>query len=299
MGRQRGSMRKRTGPRPAKRHKRLNRSPLTTALLAVILAGLGMFMALPLLYAVVSAFKPLEEFFLFPPRFMVINPTLENFTQMSQLISNLWISFDRYLFNTAMVSVVSTITYILIASLAAYPLAKHRFAGRRVIRSIITTALMFTAAVTGVVQYVILAFIGLIDTYGALILPSLANTMGVFLCMQNLETIPGEMLESGRMDGAGEYRIWWSLVMPNIKPVLATMVIFQFQSVWNITAGNVVYSEALKPLPTAMTQITTAGISRAGVGSAVAMLLMIPPILLFILAQRKVMETMVNSGIKG
>lgn len=113
-----------------------------------------MFMALPLLYAVVSAFKPLEEFFLFPPRFMVINPTLENFTQMSQLISNLWISFDRYLFNTAMVSVVSTITYILIASLAAYPLAKHRFAGRRVIRSIITTALMFTAAVTGVVQYV-------------------------------------------------------------------------------------------------------------------------------------------------
>lgn len=282
-----------------KRHKKLNRSPAATCLLALILAVIGAFMALPLLYAVVSAFKPLEEFFLFPPRFFVQNPTLENFTQMSQLISNMWISFERYLFNTVMVSVVSTGVYILIASLAAYPLSKHRFPGRRLIRSVITTALMFTSAVTGVVQYLILAFLGLIDTYGALILPSLANTMGVFLCMQNLESLPGEMLESGKMDGAGEYRLWWSIVMPNIKPVLATMMIFQFQSVWNLTAGNVIYNEALKPLPTAMQQITTAGIARAGVGSAVGLLLMIPPILLFIIAQSKVMETMINSGIKG
>lgn len=281
------------------KRKKLNRSSVATFFLALLIVSLGAFMALPLLYAVVSAFKPLEEFFLFPPRFFVQNPTLDNFTQMSQLISNAWISFGRYLFNTLFVSIASTIIYILIASLAAYPLAKHRFPGRRAIRGIITTALMFTAAVTGVIQYLILAVMGLINSYGALILPSLANTMGVFLCMQNLETLPDEMLESGKIDGAGEYRIWWSIVNPNIRPVLATVMIFQFQSVWNLPAGNVIYSEALKPITTAMMQITSAGIARAGVGSAVALLLMIPPILLFVIAQSKVMETMVNSGIKG
>lgn len=284
--------------RVQKRHKRLNRSPVTTAILAVILAIFAAFMALPLLYAVISAFKPLDEFFLFPPRFFVQHPTLENFTQMGQLLSNTVVSFERYLFNTVFVSVVSTVIYIIIASLAAYPLAKHDFIGRRAISNLITTALMFTSAVTGIVQYLIIALLGLVDTYGALIFPLLSNTMGVFLCMQNLKNIPDAMLESARIDGAGEYRIWWNIIMPNIKPVLATMLIFQFQSSWNVSAGAVIYDEALKPLPTAMQQITTAGISRAGVGSAVALLLMIPPIATFVISESKVMETMVNSGIK-
>ncbi|MDD2361932.1 MAG: carbohydrate ABC transporter permease [Oscillospiraceae bacterium] len=279
--------------------KRLSRSPVTTFFLAFMLFVVGVFMALPMVYAVVSAFKPMEEFFVFPPRFFVINPTTDNFILMGQLMSSMWVSFERYLFNTLFVSGLSTLIYTFIAVLASYPLAKHRFPGSKVIRELIVTALMFTSAVTGVAQYIILARLRLINTYGALLLPSLASTMGVFLCMQNLTLVPDEMLESGKIDGAGEYRIWWSLVVPNIKPVVATIVIFQFQSVWNQTGHHLIFNEALKPLATALSQITSAGISRAGAGAAASLLLMIPPILVFIISQGKVMETMVNSGIKG
>lgn len=279
--------------------KKINRSIFTTAMLALLLMGLGIFMVLPLVYAVVSAFKPMEEFFLFPPKFFVMHPTLENFTLMGQLISNMWVSFERYVFNTVIVSLLSTVVYLLIATLAAYPLAKHNFPGCKIIKEVITVALLFTTAVTAIPQYVIMAKLGLINTYGALLFPTLSNTMGVFLCIQYLSTIPAEMIESGKIDGAGEYFIWWSLILPNIKPVLATILIFQFQSVWNQTGSNLIFSESLKLLPIALGQITSAGIARAGVGSAASLLLMLPPILVFILAQNKVMETMVYSGIKG
>lgn len=282
----------------AKRHKRVNRSLPTTIALGVLLLIMGAFMALPLLYAVISAFKPMEEFFLFPPRFFVQNPTTDNFVQMVQIMSSMWVPFERYLFNTIIMSVGSTFIYVVIATLAAYPLAKHNFPGRKLINNTIVTALMFTASVTSIARYVIMAVLHMIDTYWALFLPSLASTLGVFLCIQNLNSFPNEILESGKLDGAGEYKILLKLVIPNIKPVVATMVIFQFQSVWNQTGGTLIYNEALKPLATALSQITSAGIARAGAGSAASLILLIPPILVFVVSQSNVMQTMVNSGIK-
>lgn len=282
----------------AKRHKRVNRSMPTTIALGVLLMLMAAFMALPLLYAVISAFKPMEEFFLFPPRFFVQNPTTDNFIQMVQIMSSMWVPFERYLFNTIIMSVGSTVIYVVIATLAAYPLAKHKFPGRDLIKNTIVTALMFTASVTSIARYVILAVLQMIDTYWALFLPSLASTLGVFLCIQNLNSFPNELLESGKLDGAGEYKILWKLVIPNIKPVIATMIIFQFQAVWNQTGGTLIYNEALKPLATALSQITSAGIARAGAGAAASLILLIPPILVFVVSQSNVMETMVNSGIK-
>jgi ABC-type glycerol-3-phosphate transport system permease component len=282
----------------AKRHKRVNRSLPTTIALGVLLMLMAAFMALPLLYAVISAFKPMEEFFLFPPRFFVQNPTTDNFVQMVQIMSSMWVPFERYLFNTIIMSVGSTVIYVVIATLAAYPLAKHKFPGRDLIKNTIVTALMFTASVTSIARYVILAVLQMIDTYWALFLPSLASTLGVFLCIQNLNSFPNELLESGKLDGAGEYKILWKLVIPNIKPVIATMIIFQFQAVWNQTGGTLIYNEALKPLATALSQITSAGIARAGAGAAASLILLIPPILVFVVSQSNVMETMVNSGIK-
>lgn len=278
--------------------KRINRSAFGTVTLALLLAIFGTFMALPMVYIVSNAFKPLEEIFLFPPRLFVQNPTLDNFKGMGDLISNMWISFERYLFNSVFVSVAGTGLYLLVATLAAYPLAKHDFPGRKWMNELITVALMFTASVTGLVQYLLMAMVGMIDTYAAMIMPSLASTMGVFLCVQNLHSIPNTMLEAGRIDGAGEFRIFYQLVLPNIKPVLFTMLIFQFQGMWNIAPSNVIYSEPLKTLPLAISQIASAGISRAGVGSASALIMMIPPIFVFIISQSNVMETMANSGIK-
>jgi ABC-type glycerol-3-phosphate transport system permease component len=280
------------------RRKKISRSFAGTILLGCILCVFGIFMALPMVYAICSAFKPLEEIFLFPPRIFVQNPTIENFIVLGDLISNLWVPFERYVFNTVFVSIVSTVLYLIIATMAAYPLAKHDFPGRRFLREMITVALMFTSAVTGLAQYMIMSFLGLIDSYLAMVLPSLAGTIGVFLCVQYLATIPDTMLEAGKIDGAGEFSIFWRLVLPNIKPALYTILIFQFQNVWNLAPNNVVYSEEFKTIPMALSQIASAGISRAGVGSAAAMITMFVPMAVFILSQSNVLETMAYSGIK-
>ncbi|MCI8554286.1 MAG: carbohydrate ABC transporter permease [Clostridiales bacterium] len=274
------------------------RSIFGTVFLALLLILFAVFMALPVVYMLSSSLKPPEEFFLFPPPIFPKSPTFDNFKDLGYSLSNAWIPFERYLFNSILLSVSSTLLYVAIASMAAYPLAKHQFPGKAAMNSVITLALMFTAAVLALPQYMILSLLGWIDTYLAILAPTLAGTMGVFLCVQFLETIPNSVLESGRMDGASEFRVWWSIVLPNIKPALFTMIIFQFQGAWNATGGGLIYTEALKTLPAAMTQIASAGIARAGVGSASAFILMIPPVLVLILSQSNVFETMAHSGIK-
>ena len=281
-----------------KTNKKVSRSVWGTVIMAAALFLVGIVMALPMIYVITSAFKPLEEIFLFPPRMYAQNPTLSNFKQMSGLLSNLWVTFDRYLFNSVVVSLVSTFGYLVIATLAAYPLAKHDFPGKSAINSVIVVALMFNASVTGLVRYLMMSMFGMIDTYASMIFPTFASTMGVFLCIQYLSTLPNVMLEAGKIDGAGEFRIFWRIVLPNIRPVMFTILIFQFQSAWNISPSDVVYSESLKTLPLVLSQIAPAGISRAGVGSAAALIMMIPPIFVFIISQSNVMETMTHSGIK-
>lgn len=281
-----------------KTRKKVSRSIGGTIALALLIALVGILMALPMIYIISSAFKPLEELFLFPPRFIPQNPTLSNFKDMSSMLSSLWVTFDRYVYNSVIVSVISTVGYLFIATLAAYPLAKHQFRGKKLINEVIIVALMFNTAVTGLVQYLLMSILKMIDTYAAMILPSLASTMGVFLCVQYLSTLPDVMLEAAKIDGAGEFRIFFNIVLPNIKPVLFTILIFQFQSAWNISPSNVVYREELKTLPLVLSQLSSGGISRAGVGSAAALIMIIPPILVFILSQSNVMETMTHSGIK-
>lgn len=279
-------------------HKKVSRSVGGTIALALLIALVGVLMALPMIYIISSAFKPLEELFLFPPRFLPQNPTLSNFKDMASMLSSLWVTFDRYVYNSVVVSLIATLGYLFIATLAAYPLAKHQFCGKKLINEAIIIALMFNTAVTGLVQYLLMSMLKMIDTYSAMILPSFASTMGVFLCVQYLSTLPDVMLEAAKIDGAGEFRIFFNIVLPNIKPVLFTILIFQFQSAWNISPSNVVYREELKTLPLVLSQLSSGGISRAGVGSAAALIMIIPPIVVFILSQSNVMETMTHSGIK-
>jgi len=139
----------------------------------------------------------------------------------------------------------------------------------------------------------------LIDTYWALILPAWQMTLGLYLMKQFMTQIPDSLLEAGKIDGANELMIWWKVVMPNVKPAWLTLTILSFQQLWNQTGGSFIFSENLKVLPTLLQQIAAGGIARAGVGAAVALFLMIPPIILFIISQSSVMETMVSAGIKG
>ena len=131
-------------------------------------------------------------------------------------------------------------------------------------------------------------------------LMTLGATMGVFLLKQNVAEIPNAMIEAARIDGAGEWKILWSIVMPSIKPAWLTLAIFSFQRNWNATAGSYIYTETLKTLPTALSQITAAGsVARAGEAYAASVLMMIPPIIFFIFAQSSTVKTMAHAGIKG
>lgn len=271
---------------------------MVTALIFLFLIILGAFMILPMIYSVLQSLKPLDELFIFPPRFFVSHPTFDNFKNLGFLISNMAIPFERYLFNTILVSIITTFAYLIVATLAAYPLAKHKFVGKNFVNSAITLALMFSPSVIGLPQYIIMSKLGLVDTYGAVIFPTLASTMGIYLCINFLQSLPDSILESARIDGAGEYKIWWSIVLPNIRPAIMTVLIFQFQGSWNSTGGGFIFSEQLKMLPTAVSQIATSGIARSGVGAAGSVIMMIPPILVFVLSQSGVMETMAHSGIK-
>lgn len=282
----------------ARRNKRLSRSRWGNVLMFLFIVVFGMFMALPLIYAVITAFKPMNEIFLFPPRFFVQNPTLDNFGDIFYIMNSSWVPFGRYLINSLMIAGAGTALYILVATLAAYPLAKHDFPGKKAYSKSVIVAILFRAEVTGVAVYMILAGLGMIDTYWALMLPVLAGSSGVFLMQQFMGAFPDTVLEAARIDGAGEWRIYWSIIMPNVKPGWITLIIFTFQNFWNTQGVNYVYRDQLRPLPAVLNQIITAGFARAGAGAAVALILMIPPIVIFIISQSSVMETMAHSGIK-
>lgn len=255
-------------------------------------------MVVPLVFSIVNAFKPLEEFFIFPPKFYVVNPTLNNFRDLFALTSNLWVPFSRYVFNSVFVSVVATTGHLLVSSMAAYVLSKHEFKGKKMLNNVIVVAMMFSSTVMAIPQYLIAANLGFIDTYLALIMPILGAPLGVFLMRQYMEGVPHSVIESARLDGAGEMRICWRIIMPSVKPAWITVIIFTFQNIWNSSGGNLIYSEQIKVLPTVLSQISSSGMTRAGVGAAVSLFLMIPPILVFIITQSQVVETMASSGIK-
>ena len=280
------------------KQKKLNRSFAVSFFLFVLLALFGSFMALPLIYAVNNAFKPLDEIFIFPPRFFVKNPTLDNFFDLFALMGDSWVPLSRYIVNTLLITLVGTIGHILLASAAAYPLAKYRFYGSKTLFNIVILALMFSGHVTAIPNYMVMSWLGWINTHASIIVPSLAFPLGLFLMKQFMEQIPDSILEAAKIDGASEYRIFWSIVMPNVRPAWLTLLILQFPALWGTDGGSFIYSENLKTLHYALGQISEGGIARAGVGAAVALLLMIVPITLFIISQSSVMQTMATSGLK-
>lgn len=278
--------------------KRLTRSFWGNVAVFIFLGMFGAFMALPLIYTVNNAFKPLDELFLFPPRFLVRNPTLDNFFDLTNLMANSWVPFTRYVFNTVFITLAGTVGHVILASAAAYPLAKHRFPGAKPLFTIVVLSLMFSPHVTAVPNYVIMSWLGLIDSYTAVIAPALASSLGLYLMKQFMEQIPDTLLEAAKIDGASEYRIFWQIVMPLVKPAWLTLTILLFQVLWGTTGGSFIYSEELKTMSYALGQILAGGIVRAGPGAFVALLMMSVPITIFIVSQSNIIETMASSGMK-
>lgn len=278
--------------------RRQNRSLALDIVLNLILLLFACFMALPFVYAICQAFKPMEELFVFPPTFFVRNPTLENFSDLFLLMGQSWVPFSRYILNSLLVTGLGTYLHIVAASLAAYTLEKHRFPGRDFFFSVVVLSLMFSSQVTSIPNYIIMSKLGWIDSYLALVVPAVAMPMGLYLMKQFMNQVPDNIIESARIDGCGEFMIFMRIVMPMVKPAWLTLIIFAIQSLWNAPSGSFIYSEELKTLPNALSQIASTGISRAGVGAAVAVLVMLLPLTVFIVNQSNVMQTMATSGMK-
>jgi ABC-type glycerol-3-phosphate transport system permease component len=278
--------------------KRLNRSYGGDAFIFGILIVFGLFFAYPLVYAINNAFKPLNEIFLFPPRLFVRQPTLNNLQDLFIIMSKSWVTFSRYIFNTAFITAVGTVGLIIVASMGAFVVSKYRFPGAKLFFNMVIITLMFSGYVTAIPNYLIMTKLGWVDTYLSVIVPAFAMPIGFFLLKQFIDTIPDTLLEAAKVDGAREWHIFFLIILPMIKPAWLTVMIFSVQSLWNARASNFIYSEQLKTLPYALSQIISGGIARAGVGAAVTLFIMIVPLVMFILAQSNVLQTMANSGIK-
>ena len=245
-----------------------------------------------------QAFKPAGELYLYPPKLFPQNPTLGNFKTLFDVMSNSWVPFSRYLFNTLLIAVAGTLGNILVSSMAAYPLAKSRAPFVGFLFGMVTLALMFTQLVNDIANYMTMSALGWIDTYAALIVPGMATSFSLFLMRQFMIQIPDDLLSAARIDGAGEYAIFFRIVMPNVKPAWLTMALFSFQGLWSVGSTPYIYREEMKTMTYALNQIVSGGLARIGAGAAVTLLMMTVPILFFILTQSQIMETMTASGIK-
>ena len=277
---------------------KLGRSTGGNILIYGVLSLFGLFMLLPLVYVVSSAFKPLDELFVFPPRFFVKNPTLDNFADLLTIMGESWVPFSRYLFNTVVITAAGTFGCVIVTSMAAFILAKYKFPGSHLLFRVVVVSLMFSGYVTQIPNYLIMKELGWVDTLLAVIVPAMAMPMGLFLIKQYAESIPDVLIEAATIDGANLWHVYWQIMMPMCKPAWVTVIIFSVQSLWNSKATHYIFSEELKTLPYALQQIMKGGVSRTGVASAVTVVMMIVPIITFVLSQRQVMETMANSGIK-
>ena len=280
------------------KRRKPNRSVSGDVSIFVFIGLVASFMVLPLVFAVSNAFKPFDELFLYPPRFFVRNPTMQNFRDLFVLIGSSWVPFSRYIFNSVIITLTGSVGHILFASLAAYALEKHRFPGRQFIFAVVVFSLMFSSHVTGIPSFIIMTRLGWIDRLPSLIVPALGMSLGLFLMKQFMTQVPEALLESARIDGANELVIFWKIVMPMVKPAWITLFILSFQGLWNTTGGTYIYSEQNKPLPFALGQIVAGGIGRAGAAAAVAVIMMAVPLTIFIISQSNVIETMATSGIK-
>jgi len=278
---------------------RRHRSMALDIVLALFLMLFGFFSVFPLVMTINNAFKPLNELFLFPPRLFVMNPTLDSFRDLALALDNAWVPVSRYVFNTFFITIMGTFGTVIIGSMAAFPLAKYTFPGSRLMGNVIVYALMFSPAVTQIPNFIIMTNMGLVDTHLAIILPALGGTLGVFLMRNFMTQVPDSLVEAAKIDGASELKTWWTVVMPISKPAWITLIILSVQQFWGATGAMFIYTEALKPVGFAISQIADVGVARQGVFAAFSFIMLIVPITVFIVSQSNVIETMASSGIKG
>lgn len=281
-------------------YKRYTRSRFGSVCIFIFLTVMGLVSVLPLIYCVCTAFKPLDELLVFPPKFFVHRPTLENFAVLPSLLSDLHVPLSRYFSNSLFITVITTFLQIIVSAMAAFVFSKTKIKGRSIIFLIVQFSLLYNAYTLSIPRYVIFNWFDIIDTYWVYILPAIPSSMGVFLIKQYIDSsVPDTLIEAAKIDGASLFRVFGSIIMPIIKPAWMTLLLFAFQDMWSSVPVGVIFTEELKTLPYVTGSVVAGGTARAGAAMAITVILMIPPITVYFISQKNVMETMSTSGMKG
>ncbi len=277
---------------------------VSTTILFIFLLLLVVFTSLPLVYLVVTAFKPIDELYLFPPTFFTRRPTFENFKDLLTSLEGSEVPFIRYIFNSLLTTIATVFFSLVVCTLGSYGLVKQRPRGAGAIFALIMAALMFPGTVTTIPNYLIIKGIGILDTYWALIMPKIGVAFNFFLMKQFMEQIPDAYIEAARIDGANEAYIYSKIIMPMMKPAWATLIVFSFISNWNDYSSSLMYltKAQLKTLPLAIQLISggtgAAALTTAGAVAAASFVMTLPVIIVYLVMQSKVLTTMAYSGIK-
>lgn len=271
----------------------------------VILLPLAIFMLLPTIFIFSHAFKPPDELFAYPPRFFVTNPTFKSFIDLFTRMSRSGVPVSRYLFNSITITIATVAASIVISTMAAYALSKKRFKLKKTLFAINTVALMFVPIAVTIPRFLVIERLALMDTFWVHILPVLALPVGLFLMKQFIDGIPDEVVEAAQIDGASDVRIYWRIILPMIKPAVATIAILTFQATWNNAEISTLYinSENLKTFAFFLTTLTSTAsganaVAGQGMAAAAALIMFLPNLIIFIILQSQVMNTMSHSGLK-
>lgn len=269
----------------------------------VLLGLLAIFMGLPIVYIFVTAFKPMNELFAYPPRFIVSRPTLDNFVRIRSVMEESGIPMTRYLLNSLFSALLVVVCTVVMSVSAGYVLSKKNFRQKKLLMTINNMALMFVPVAVKIPRYLVMERLNLLDMFWSNVLPLLAMPVGLFLIKQFMDQIPDALIEAARIDGANDFIIVWKIVMPIIKPAMVTVAILAFQTSWNSAEESTLFinTDELRTFAFYLSSLTagsTTTVASQGMAAAASLILFVPNLIVFIAMQSKVMNTMAHSGIK-
>ncbi len=278
--------------------KKFHRNQIPIYLYLVPIAA---FMGMPIVYIINHAFKPMDELFAFPPKFLVSHPTLDNFENLFYTAAGGSIPISRFVFNSVLVTLAVVFLSIVISSMAGFALSKMKFKLKGFVFEVNNAALMFVSVAVTIPRYLTITSIGILDTYWAHILPMIAMPVCLFLVKQFIDQVPDALLEAAQIEGAGAFTVYRKVIIPLIKPALATGAILAFQAVWNNveTSNLFTSSEGVRTLAFYMNTWTKVdAVQGQGMAAAASLIMFIPNLVLFVIMQSSVMNTMAHSGLK-
>ncbi|AEI43270.1 carbohydrate ABC transporter permease [Paenibacillus mucilaginosus] len=288
---------------PWRRRSKLGRWSPTERVAFVLLVLISIFMMLPIVYIFNHAFKPYQELFVYPPNILVRDPSIQSFIELLASTKTTAVPVTRYMFNSFVVTGLSVTLITLFSAMCAYAISKHQFPGHKVVFGTILLTLVFVPETVAIPKYLVVSQLGIFNTYWGHVLPLVAVPTGVFLMKQFIDQVPGELLDSAKMDGAKEWTLFVRIIIPVVLPAIATIGIIAFQSAWQNTETSISYmqDEEMRTFPFYVETLTSGmanSVARQGALAAATLLLFLPNLIIFLAFQSKVIATMAHSGIK-